>query len=135
MKDNYYLINVHEDCGIFRKQFTANILKNKKTYVYDFVPHHMLFSKKILQQMKQHIEKTHSDIWYKVFLKSFEQDPIAKMGFSEYELYATYLTEFTKERFKFVSNANVVVHRSFWGSIEQIIKAYAGDYKTISAHF
>lgn len=134
MQNNLYLVNVHIDCCKLRKTYTSNILNNKKTYAYDFVAHHMLFSKKILQQMKQHIENIHNDVWYKVFLKSFVNDQISLRGFSEYELYTTYLTEFTQEKFKFVSSANLPMHRNFLASVEQIIKAYAADYKSISLH-
>lgn len=134
MQNKLYLINVHYDCCQLRKRYAANMLNNKKTYAYDFVPHHMLFSKKILQQMKQHIENIHHDVWYKAFLKSFIDDPSHVRGFSEYELYATYLTEFSNEKFKFVSSANLPMHRNFWESVEQVIKSYAANYKSISSH-
>lgn len=135
MQNNLYLINVHYDCCKLRKRYTADILHNKKTYAYDFVPHNMLFSKEILQQMKQHIENMHHDVWYKVLLKSFAKNPINLRGFSEYELYTTYLTEFSRKKFKFVSNANLPLHRTFLEGIEQIIQAYAANYKSISAHY
>ncbi|MGD0465886.1 MAG: DUF6492 family protein [Gammaproteobacteria bacterium] len=134
IRENAYLINVQWNCDLLRKRITSKFLNNKQVYAYDFVAHHMLFSKKILQQMKEHIEKTHGDKWYNVFLKSFETNKTHRDGFSEYELYATYLTEFTKEKFRFVSNANITVYRNFLGGIDKIMPAYAGEYKTISAH-
>ncbi len=134
VRKDAYLINVHWDCCQFRKRVTSKFLNNKKVYRYDFVSHHMLFSKKILKQMKAHIEKIHGDTWDNIFLKAFTEDKSNVSGFSEYELYMTYLTEFTKEKFRFVSNANITVHRNLLGNIDKIMQAYANDYKTISLH-
>lgn len=129
-----YLINAHCDCSFLRKRFTAKLLKNKHVYVYDFVPHHMLFSKKILRQMKNHLETTHGKKWHEAIVQLLEEDKENHYGFSEYEIYVTYLTEFTTEPFRFVSNANITVFRNFIYKINDIIRAYASDYKTISMH-
>jgi hypothetical protein len=129
-----YLINVHWDCSACRKKYVAKILHNKKAYRYDFLAHNMLFSKKILQDLKQHITDIHQDSWDKVLLKLFNEDKYMCKYFSEYELYATYLTEFSNEKYRFVSNANITVHRNLLKNLDSIIPAYAGDYKSLSMH-
>ena len=133
-KKNIYLINVQRDIVLSSKKIISKILNNKKVYVYDFASNHMLISKKVLNKMKEHIEKIHNDEWYSVVLKSFEKDQDNTRNFSELELYTTYLTEFTKEKIKFVSNANITIYQNFLESIDRIIPAYAGEYKTLNVH-
>jgi hypothetical protein len=135
LKDNTYLVNTHWDCSTERKKVSAIILGNKKVFLYDFVTHHMFFSKKILKNMKDHIEKRFHKRWDLAIMDMFaKENDEFRSGFSEYDLYATYLTEFSGVKFKFISNANVTVYRNFLDRLEYIIPAYASQYKTISLH-
>jgi hypothetical protein len=137
MDDGTYLINAHWDASVIRKKTSSFILGNKKIFLYDFVCHHMLFSKKILKEMKTHIEKRFQKRWDLAILDLFEKEKNNKdfePGFSEYDLYATYLTEFSDAKFRFIGNANITVYRNFLDRLDYIIPAYAGQYKSISLH-
>ena len=129
-----YLINTHWDCSHLRKKMASDLLGNKKLYYYDLTTHHMLFSKKILKQMKDHLEKIHGEKWYKVLVNYCKSPQFNRASFSEYELYMIYLTEFSNVRFQFVSNANITVYRNFLDRLDKIVPAYAQQYKTISMH-
>jgi hypothetical protein len=129
-----YLVNAHWDYTPIRKKITALLLGNEKVFQYDFVCHNMLFSKKVLKSMKQHIEQRFQKSWDQAVLDLLEKEKDGLSGFSEYDLYTTYLTEFSGEKFKFVSNANITVYRNFLDRLEKIMPAYSAMYKSISLH-
>ncbi|MBI1954498.1 MAG: hypothetical protein HYS39_02695 [Proteobacteria bacterium] len=133
-EDGAYLVNTHWDCSTLRKRTTALLLGNKKVYQYDFVSHHMFFSKTILKAMKEHIERRFQKRWDQAILDIFEKNKDYRDGFSEYDLYITYLTEFSNVKFKFVSNANITVYRNFLSRLDQIMQAYSHQYKSVSLH-
>lgn len=133
-QDGFYLVNTHWDCAPNRKKVTADLLGNTKIFQYTFVCHNMLFSKKILQEMKKHIEKRSQKKWDEAMIDIISKGSDYSYGFAEYELYMTYLTEFSKAKFKFVSNANITVYRDFADRLDQIIPAYSHQYKSISLH-
>lgn len=132
--DDTYLLNVHWDMALVRRRTTAHLLGNKTCDVYDLVPHHMFFSKKIVRAMKKHIEKRFNAPWDQAIVQEMNKDTQHRSGFSEYDLYVTYLTHFHKPKFQFMSSANITVHRNLLPHIERIIPAYAQEYKSISMH-
>lgn len=132
-KTDLYLVNTQWDYQARIKRLTTKILGNKKCLLYDFVPHHMLFSKKILQQMKNHIGKRLGQPWHAAILKILK-DENREGDFSEYDIYTTYLMEFSGARCRLVSNANILVHRNLLDRLEKIIPIYGCQYKTITMH-
>ncbi|MFM8454837.1 MAG: DUF6492 family protein [Gammaproteobacteria bacterium] len=127
-----YLVNTHWMCTMGRKIFSNNIIKNDKIWLLDFVTHNMLFSKNILSELKKRIENLHAKPWNLAILDQGKNYNIR--FFSEYELYMTYLTELSGADYQFVSNANMTVHRNSFFGVDEIIRAYANDYKSISLH-
>ena len=127
-----YIANVHWDFCQKRKLFTQELLGNNSIWKLDFVTHHMLFSKKILKNMKDHITRKHHKEWATAISDLVEKDK--DRGFSEYDIYATYLTEFSQEPFTFVSNANITIHRDLLPRLPALLQAYAAEYKTVSLH-
>lgn len=135
MEGDTYFLNVSRTPCPMRKTATAHFLGNKAAYKHDFVNHHMLFSKKILGEMKKHIEKRFQKPWEQALLDGIKKGDPYRGGFSEYELYATYLTEFSGVDFRFLSSANIGIYKKmFFKSIEQIIPVYAAQYKSASLH-
>lgn len=134
--EDMYLINVHWDTCPKRKKFSAHIFGNKKVLRYDFVPHNMFFSKKILSSMKKFIEKKYDKNWTDALLYEMENYPNGPNAFSEYDIYMTYFTKIYKgnESKRFISNANITVPRNRIGGIQSIITAFAPYYKSISMH-
>lgn len=136
LEDGTYLTNIHWMCAARRKRMTSHLLGNTKVFSYDFVSHYMLFSKPVLAAMKKHIESRLGKRWDHAILDLFKNgNPETQpYHFSEYDLYITYLTEFSKKKFRFISSANITVYRDFLGRLESIIPAYAPQYKSISLH-
>ena len=128
-----YLVNVNLDTADYRKKITAKYLGNTNVYPYDLVTHNMLFSKEVLTNMKQHVEKRFGKTWHEAFTDSFV-DKEYKSGFAEYDIYMTYLTQFSGKKFRFVSNANVTVYRDYLPKLDAIKQVYGADYKSISLH-
>lgn len=129
-----YFINAHWDFAPNRKKMTSLILGNDKAYQYDFVSHNMLFSKSILANMKKHITDRFDKSWDLAIMELISKDGESRYSFSEYDLYATYLTEFSGVKFRFLSNANITVYRNFLDRLDKIIPAYSHQYKSISLH-
>ena len=132
---DHYILNIHSTCHCPRKVLASKWFGNTHAYKYDFVPHHMFFSTKVLGQMKKHLENRYHKPWFKVFLDDFKKDKDTLKAFSEFELYATYLTEFTDEKIHFVSSANIGVLRNRISAIDSLKAAYANDYKSLSFHY
>lgn len=133
-EEGTYLVNAHWDVSSNRKRVTSKLLGNTKVFKYDLVSHNMLFSKEILAGMKKHIENRFQKRWDLAALELFREDKDNLNGFAEYDLYMTYLTEFSGVKFKFVSNANITVYRDFLSRLDHIIPAYSHQYKSISLH-
>lgn len=133
-KAGVYLVNTHWDISPDRKKMTAKLLGNTKVFQYDLVAHNMLFSKEILAGMKKHIENRFQKRWDLAALELFHEDKNNVNGFAEYDLYMTYLTEFSGAKFRFISNANITVYRDFLNRLDHIIPAYSHQYKSISLH-
>lgn len=131
--EDKYLVNVHWDTADYRKKITAKYLGNTNVYPYDLVTHNMLFSKEVLANMKQHVEKRFGKTWNEAFTDSFADEGY-KRGFAEYDIYMTYLTQFSGKKFRFVSNANITVYRDYLHKLDAIKQVYSADYKSISLH-
>jgi hypothetical protein len=136
LKDGTYLVNIHWMTAVQRKKMTSILLGNNKVFKYDFVSHYMLFSKSLLSDMKKHIEGRFGKRWDKAIVDLFAKGTpeTSSSNFSEYDLYVTYVTECSKEKFRFISSANVTVYRNFLSRLDAIIPAYAPQYKSISLH-
>ena len=133
-EEGIYLVNTHWDFALNRKQVTADLLGNKRIFQYDFVCHHMLFSKTVLGSMKKHIEHRFQKRWDLAVLDLLQERKDSRNGFSEYDLYATYLTEFSRAGFRLISNANITVYRNFLDRIDHITPSYSDKYKSMSLH-
>lgn len=62
---------------------------------FSFVSHYMLFNKKKLQLLKQHIENKNNKVWFKAIIDSASTESTS--GFSEYETYGNFIEEFFPE--------------------------------------
>ncbi|MFM8453445.1 MAG: DUF6492 family protein [Gammaproteobacteria bacterium] len=127
-----YLINIHWDCSIPRKKLSQELLGHSKLWLLDFVSHHMLFSKTVLKNMRNHMESLHKKPWIDLVLEQAKSEKL--QYFSEYDLYMQYLTEFSKQPYKLVSNANLTVHRNSLPGIDAIMRAYSNNHKSLSMH-
>jgi len=132
IEEQKYLVNVQWEPKVNRKIFTQQVLKDDKFYYYDFVTHQMLFSKKILNNLKMYVETLHGQPWDQVLFKLIDQD--SQRGFSEYDIYQAFLTQHSGVKFKFISNANMSAPENFVHNIEFFKQAYAPNYKSINLH-
>jgi FkbM family methyltransferase len=68
------------------------LLNTSKRFASSFVSHHIVFDKKRLMEMKQHIEKVNKKMWYQAILDNL--DPKEVSSFSEYETYGNFIASF-----------------------------------------
>lgn len=89
--------------------------------------HHMIFEKKIINELFNLIETTHNENFYKVFLKFVNKNNINNSGASEYEIYFNYII---KEH----SN-DIIIRKLNWINGELNNETLKSDYDYISNHW
>jgi len=98
-----------------------------KRYKKSFVSHHMLFSVKYLQELKNVISSYTGKIWWKAILDNL--DVFENSCFSEYETYGNYMYFFH----------NDLIYLRYWHNKAVLLKDFQNikhktRYKTISMH-
>ena len=62
--------------------------------------HHMLFEKRYVNEIIDHIEKKHNDTFWNVFFKMVDEKDMLDSGASEYEIYFNYITRYHSDKIK-----------------------------------
>lgn len=124
--ENKTILNVSDErhqayYDVYRKLMGEDVISNKS-----FVAHNMLFSKKILKEMKAHIEQIHHTNWIDAILRNIDYTDTS--GFSEYETYGNYLLRHHPDAVK--------IEYWFNKSLKGVdgIEKTPSYYKTISIH-
>lgn len=102
------------------------------TSTVSFVCHHMLFEKKILEQLKKTIETKSKKIWYKAIIDQIDKNEAS--AFSEYETCGNYLFSHYKDKILLSYWDNKSLSKFNADILPQFIAKYSNKYKTLSFH-
>lgn len=127
-----FIFNVHSDYDLRRKKFTQKLLNLPYHFRFDFVAHHMVLNKSLLQELKREIEAIHKQDWHEVILDYIVKE--SKVGFSEYDIYATFVRSKYPKKSKVLASANTMIYRDRFDFLTDFRSVYAADYKSISSH-
>lgn len=130
-KKDIYTFHIHSDYSSPRKEFTQRLLKENTYFKLDFVSHHMVFKREWLHALKQYIEKVQNKKWYDAIVELLE---IQNKGFSEYDIYATYVFLNHRSQTKILSSANTFIYRDKFQYLEIYRPVLAPRYKSLSCH-
>ena len=72
----------------YREQY-FKMLKEECTAGFSFINHQMIFNKKYLMQLKEHIQNLSNKIWYESIMDTLNYDEHS--NFSEYDLYGNWM--------------------------------------------
>lgn len=93
--------------------------------------HHMMFSKKILEELFQMVEKDnkHSsdNTFWKIMISRIDPNHIEHSGFSEYELYFNYIIQFHRDKMK--------IRKLVWKNSTTLDLDISEDLNYISCHY
>lgn len=131
-KDGVYTFAIHTDYSQDRKDFTKAMLKTNTYFKLDFVAHHMIFNRQWLKELKEELAHHSGKLWYKAILD--QVDKTGTYGFSEYDLYATFVFLNHRDSVRFLASANVVLFRDKLIYFNQYFPVFAPDYKSASSH-
>ena len=150
--ENKYIINTSG--GYYKPYFQT--LKNFeliKTNNFSFISEHMIINSKIMKNLINLIEKKQPEnlSWTKTLISNISQDDLYRGGFSEYETYGTYLSQYHPDSFitrklkycrhtfsiygepnECITYINLLFYRYYWATFENwdknkqrpIIKVY-----------
>jgi len=97
-----------------------------------FVCHHMLFKRSHLEALHLYIEKGNNKPWDQAIIELADEKK--KHYFSEYETYANFVLEKTKDTYIFEYWFNTPLHRVKLSEIDTVITSLKSNYKTVSFH-
>jgi hypothetical protein len=92
---------------------------------YSGICHHMMFQRKIIEQLFELVQTYHNTEFYKAFLQCINKKDILGSGASEYEIYFNFLHIYQKDNF--------IIRKFNWENTSQIVMKKNIDY--ISCHW
>lgn len=98
-----------------------------------FVSHHMLFSQKILEELKEDIERINKKPWYEAIIEKSDRNNVS--GFSEYETYGNYaLARYFKDiKLEYWHNYDLLKEEaSDPNQVNKLIQKLSKKYKSIT---
>ena len=113
-------------------QAINNLLGLRVAPLINLTSHHGLYSKKILQSLKNDIEKHCNMKWYEAIIEKADRKEGSSV--SDYDSYGQYALSKYPEDCELEYWYNIHFGRSDLGKIKTIIKKYAKNYKAISFH-
>ena len=130
-KKNIYTFHIHSDYTDIRKKFTRDLFKTTHYFKLDFISHHMVFNRKWLKELKEKISEVNTCPWQQAILNLIVSN---KLGFSEYDIYASYVFSHYRQFTRLFSSANTFIFRDKFQFFDLYRGIYSADYKSISSH-
>jgi hypothetical protein len=97
-----------------------------------FITHQMIWSKEILEELKQKLEAENQIEWYRAIIDNLDNN--RKSSFSEYELYGNFLNSYHPNSFILEYWFNASLPRNSLGEASKILTDSAADFKSVSWH-
>ena len=126
-----YTFHIHSDYTDLRKKFTRDLLKTSRYFKLDFISHHMVLNRTWLKELKEKISELHNCSWQQAILNQLTSN---RNGFSEYDIYATYVFLKYRSFTRLFSSANTFIFRDKFQFFDLYRPIYSSDYKSISSH-
>lgn len=127
---NKSVLNILYDYWFKRKQMVKIALGFNKFHNLDFTSHHMLFSKKKLKALKQHLENLHKKPWQ----DALDSLDIPENSFSEYELYGNFVAQRFANEVEFVLGSNIIFPRNGLDNVDKARDYLCNKYKNMTMH-
>ena len=115
----------------YYRSFTK-LLGEKVDPVINFTCHHSLFSKSILRDLKDRIEKEHHKVWYEAILSVL--DPNEGACISEYGTYGQFVFRYYRDQVRLEHWCNLSLPAKQIKDAGRLTKKYGRRYKAISFH-
>jgi hypothetical protein len=89
--------------------------------------HHMIFEKVYVKEMMEMIEKKHSDLFWRIFLKMVSKKDVTGSGASEYEIYFSYML--------FYHSDKIHIRELKWKNTNKFVPNETSEYNYVSYHY